>query len=43
MRCHTKDFLNVSAHVEGFEYAIALVEYEMLDVVEFEGFFLGEA
>jgi len=40
---HAEDLLDVAAHFQGFQDAIALVEDEMLDVIELEGLLLGKA
>ena len=40
---HAEDLLDVTAHLERFQDAIALIEDEMLDVVELEGLLLGKA
>ena len=40
---HAEDLLDVTTHLERFQDAIALVEDEMLDVVELEGLLLGKA
>lgn len=40
---HAKDLLHVTAHVKGLKHAIALVQYEMLDVIQLEGLLPGQS